>query len=96
MKQCSTKVYRVHKTYVSVSKHLRGEKKGGWMCPSTWKLNLTRPLKKIDYTSPPQSRQAALRVTEPILAAKMFKKCKLSKHFLLLKQISKKYFKVMK
>ena len=44
------------------------------MCPSTWKLNLTRPLKKIDYTSPPQSRQAALRVTEPTLAAKMFKK----------------------
>ena len=78
---------------VSVSKHLRGEKKGGWICPPTWKLSFTRPLIIIDYTSPSQSRQAALRIPEPTLTAK---KSKLSKHFLLLEQISKKYFEVMK
>ena len=59
---------------VSVCKHLRGEKKGGWICPTTWKLNSTRPLIRIDYTFPYQSREAALRVPEPILTAKMFKK----------------------
>ena len=60
----------MHETYnVSVSKHLRGEKKGGWMCPPTSKLNFTLPLIRNDYTSPPQSPQAALRVTEPILTA---------------------------
>ena len=65
----------MHETHnVSVSKHLRGEKKGGWICPPTWKLNLIRPLIRIDYTSPPQSCQAALWVPEPILTAKMFKK----------------------
>ena len=47
---------------------------GDWICPPTWKLNFTRPFIRIDYTSPPQSRQAALRVFEPILTAKMFKK----------------------
>ena len=65
----------MHKTHnVSVSKHLRGEKNGGWIWPPTWKLNFTRPLKKIDYTSSPQFRQAALRVSGPTLTAKMFKK----------------------
>ena len=55
---------------VSVSKHLRGEKKGGWICPPTWKLDFTRPLIRIDQTSPAQS---VLRIPEPILTAKMFK-----------------------
>ena len=65
----------MHETHnVSVSKHLRGEKKGGWICSPTWKLNFTGPLTRIDYTSPPQSRQSALRVPEPILTAKMIKK----------------------
>ena len=65
----------MHETHnVSVCKHLRREKKGGWICPTTWKLNFTRPVIRIDYTSPPQSREAALRVPEPILTAKMFKK----------------------
>ena len=56
---------------VSVSKHLRGEKKGGWICPPTWKLDFTRPLIRIDRTAPAQS---VLRIPEPILTAKMFKK----------------------
>ena len=47
---------------ISVSKHLRGEKKNGWICPHTWKLNFTCPLIRFDYTSPHQSRQPALRV----------------------------------
>ena len=65
----------MHETHnVSLSRHLRGEKKGGWICPPTWKLNFTRPLIRIDYTSPPQFRQGALRVSEPILTAKTFKK----------------------
>ena len=52
----------MHETHnVSVSKHLRGEKKGGWASPPTWKLNFTRLIIKIDYISPPQSRQAASR-----------------------------------
>ena len=38
------------------------------------KLDFTSPLKRINYTSPPQSHQAALRVSEPILTAEMFKK----------------------
>ena len=85
-------MHKTHETHnVSVSKHLRGEKKGDWICPPTWKLR--RPLIIIDYTSPPQSRQAALRVPEHTLTAK---KSKLSKHFLLLEQISKKSFEVMK
>ena len=62
------------KLIISVSKHLSGEKKGDWICPPTWKLDFTRPLIRIDYTSPAQSRQAALRVPEPILTAKIFKK----------------------
>ena len=58
----------MHETHnVSLSKHLRGEKKGGWICPPNWKLDFTRPLIRIDYTYPPQSYQAALRVPEPIL-----------------------------
>ena len=80
----------MHKTHVSVSKHLRVEKKGGWICPPTWKLNFTRPLVTIDYTSPPQYHQAALRVPEPTLTAKMFKKSKLSKHFFYLNKSQKK------
>ena len=65
----------MHETHnISVSKHLSGEKKGDWICPPTWKLDFTRPLIRIDYTSPAQSRQAALRVSEPILTAKIFKK----------------------
>ena len=59
--------------------------------------HFTLPLIRIDYTSPPQYRQAALRVLKPILTAKMFKKkFKLSKHILLLEQISKKSFEVRK
>ena len=60
-------------SHLGSAKHLRGEKKGGWICPPTWKLNFTRPLIRIGYISPPQSRQEALRVPEPILIAKMFK-----------------------
>ena len=60
-------------SHLESTKHLRGEKKGGWICPPTWKLNFTRPLIRIGYISPPQSRQEALRVPEPILIAKMFK-----------------------
>ena len=43
----------MHETHnISVSKHLSGEKKGDWICPPTWKLDFTRPLIRIDYTSP--------------------------------------------
>ena len=59
---------------ISVSKHVIVVKKGGWICLPTWKLNFTRPLIRIDYTSPPQYRPANLRFPEPILTAKMFKK----------------------
>ena len=83
----------MHETHnVSVSKPIRGEKKGGWICPPTCKLNFTRLLITIDYASPPQSCQAALRVPEPTLKAK---ESKSSKHFHLLEQISKKSFEVM-
>ena len=65
----------MHDTHnASVSKHLRGEKKGGWKSPPMWKLNFRRVLIRIDYTFPPQSCQATLRVLEPILTAKMFQK----------------------
>ena len=47
----------------------------------TWKLDFPRPLIRIGRKTPLQSHQAALRVPEPILTAKMFKKSKLSKHF---------------
>ena len=81
MKQCSTKSssFALNSFNVSLSKHLRGEKKGAWMYPPTWKLDFTRPLIRIDYTLPTQPPQAALS--------------KLSKHFSLFKQISKKCFK---
>ena len=59
---------------VSVSKHLRGKKKGGWIYPPTWKLNFTRPFIQIDHASPPQSHQSALWFPESILTAKIFKK----------------------
>ena len=52
----------LHTNVACNSKHLRGEKKGGWICPPTWKLNFTCLLIRIDYTSPLQSRQAALKV----------------------------------
>ena len=65
----------MHETHnVSVPKHLRAEKKGCWICPPTWKLNFTRALITTVYTPPLYSYQAALRVAEPTLAAKMFKK----------------------
>ena len=65
----------MHGTHnVSVSKHLRGEKKDGWICPLTRKFNFTRPLIRIKYTSTRQSRQAALKVPKSILTTKMFKK----------------------
>ena len=84
-------MYETHN--VSVSKHLRAEKKGGWICPPTWKLNFTRPLIRTGYTSPPQSHQAALRAPESILTAKMFEKCKLSKHFFYLNKSPKNLLK---
>ena len=55
----------------SVYKHFRGKKNGGWMCPSIWKLDFTHSSIRIDYISPSQSTQAALRVAEP---TKMLKK----------------------
>ena len=76
-KQYETVQKRMHKTYnVSVSKHLRGTKKvvGYSFLPKNFLPNFICPLIRIDYTSPPQSCQAALRVPEPILTAKMFKK----------------------
>ena len=44
------------------------------MCPPTWKLDFTHPLIRIDYTSPPQSTEAALSVAEPVPTTKMLKK----------------------
>ena len=65
----------MHEMYnVSVSKPVRGEKKGGWICSPTWKLHFTRPLIKIDYKSPAQSCEVSLNVTEPILTTEMLKK----------------------
>ena len=81
---------------MKLSKYFRGEKKSGWICPPTWNLNFTSPLLRIDYTSPFQSCQAALRLSEPNLTAKMFKKLKLTKYFLLLEQISGTFFEVVK
>ena len=82
--------------YVSVSKPLSGKKKSGWMCPPTWILHFTHPSIRTDDTSPPQSSQAALRVAELVETAKMSKKSKLTKHFPLFEQVSKKFFEVMK
>ena len=59
---------------VSVSKPVSGEKKGGWICSPTWKLDFTRPLIRIDYTSQAQSCQVSLNVAEPILTIEMLKK----------------------
>ena len=55
---------------------LEGRKRvvGYSFLPKNFLPNFIRPLIRIDYTSPPQSCQAALRVPEPILTAKMFKK----------------------
>ena len=61
------------------------------MCPSTWKFDFTNPSLTTDYTSPSQSSQAALMVAELVPTAKMFKK-----YFFLFRQVSKKYFQVMK
>ena len=58
--------------------------------PPTWKLDFTPPLIRVDYTSPPLSPQTALKVAESVP-----KKSKLSKHFPLFEQISKKSFEVM-
>ena len=80
----------------SVSKPLSGKKKSGWMCPPTWILHFTHPSIRIDYTSPPQSPQAALRVAELVETAKMSKKSKLTKHFPLFEQVSKNFFEVIK
>ena len=60
----------LHTNVAGNSKHFRVEKKGGWICRPTWKLNFTRRLIRIDYTSPLQSRRAALRVPEPSLSVK--------------------------
>ena len=57
------------KTHVSVSKHLRGEKRGAWIYPPTWKFDFIRRLIKVDYASPPQSPQAVLRVAESVPTA---------------------------
>ena len=66
------------------------------MCPPTWTVDFIRPLIRIDYTSL-QSLQATLSVAEPVSTAKVLqKKSKLSEHFPLCEQISKKYFEVMK
>ena len=52
MKQCSTIGHHMHETYnISVSKHFGGEKNGDLICSPTWKLDFTRPLIRIDYTS---------------------------------------------
>ena len=61
----------LHTNVACNSKHLRGKKNGGWMCPSIWKLDFTHSSIRIDYISPSQSTQAALRVPEP---TKMLKK----------------------
>ena len=59
---------------VSVSKHLRGKKNGGWMRPPTWKLDFTHPSIRIDYTLPPQSAEATLRVADSAPTTKILKK----------------------
>ena len=59
---------------VSASKQLRGMKKSGWMCLPTWILDFIHTSIRIDYTSPPQSPQAALRVAKLVSTAKMLKK----------------------
>ena len=59
---------------VPVSKHLRREKKGAWMCHPTWKLDFKRPLIRLDYILPPQSPKTALRIVESVPPAKMLKK----------------------
>ena len=53
---------------------LRGMKNGGWVCPTTWKLNFTDLSIRIDYTLPPQFTQAALMVAESVPKTKMLKK----------------------
>ena len=81
---------------VSVAKHFRGDKRGAWICPPAWKFDSTGSLIRVDYESPPQSPQAALRVAESVPTVKIFKKkSKFSKHFPLFEQISKKSFEVM-
>ena len=66
------------------------------MCPPTWIVDFTHPSIRIDYKSPPQSPQVALRVAELVPTAKMLKKSKLTKHFPLFEQVSKNYSAVMK
>ena len=62
------------KRSVSVSKHLRDEKNGRCMWPPTWKSHFTHPSIRMDYTSLPQSTQAALRVAVPVPTTKMLEK----------------------
>ena len=45
----------------SVSKNPRGEKNSDWMYPPTWILSFTHPSIRINYASPTQSPQAALK-----------------------------------
>ena len=71
---------------VSVSKHLRREKRRAWICPPAWKFDSTGSLLVIHYALPPHSPEAALRVAESVSTAKILKKkSKLSKHFPLFK-----------
>ena len=49
---------------VSDSKHIRGKESGGWMCLPTWNIDFTHTSIRIDYTSPPHSIQATLKVAE--------------------------------
>ena len=78
----------------SVSKHFRGKKKDSCMCPPTRKLDFTHLSIRIDYTSSPQSTQAALRVAEPVLTTKI--KNLLTKYFSLFEQVSNKSFGIRK
>ena len=86
----------MRKTHVSVSKHLKRIKRGAWICPHAWKIDSTRSLIKVNYASSLRPFQAALKVAESVPTAKTLKKkSKLSKHFPLFGQISKRSLKVM-
>ena len=64
---------RIHSKLIMFG-FLRGKENDVWMCPPSWKLNFTYPSIKIDYKSPPQSTQAALRISESVPTTKMLKK----------------------
>ena len=59
---------------VSVSKHLRREKRRAWICPPAWKFDSIGSLLVIHYALPPHSPEAALRVAESVSTAKILKK----------------------